>query len=88
MEGLAIAAVEFLDAQKPDLFSGENVTIEHLTTPEDFAKYGVMYTPGLVINEKLVSAGRIPSVLEIMPAIEEALAANRTPEQTHESRPA
>ena len=81
VEGLAIAAVEVLDAQKPELFAGEQVTIEHLTTREDFARYGVMYTPGLVINEKLVTAGRIPSVLEIMPAIEKALAANKATER-------
>jgi small redox-active disulfide protein 2 len=31
----------------------------------DILKYNVMSTPGLVINEKVVSSGRIPSVSEI-----------------------
>ena len=28
-------------------------------------KYGIMRTPGLVVNEKLVLAGRVPSLIEI-----------------------
>ena len=38
--------------------------------------YGVMSTPGLVINEKVVSYGRIPSPTEITGWLNEALAAN------------
>ena len=73
LEGLAIAAVEFLSDQKPDLFEGVEVTLQHLSDQSDFRKYHIMYTPGLVINEQLVSAGRIPSVLEIMAALEQHL---------------
>jgi small redox-active disulfide protein 2 len=35
---------------------------------EDIAKimgYGIMHTPGLVINEKVALSGRVPSVAEI-----------------------
>ena len=79
LEGLAIAAVEFLDNQKPELFEGVEVTLEHLTEQSDFRKYRIMYTPGLVINEQLISAGRIPSVLEVMAAIEQHLTTNGQP---------
>ena len=36
-------------------------------------KYPIMYTPGLVINEKLVSAGRIPTADEIKGWLVEAV---------------
>lgn len=39
--------------------------IEKLTEFKDILKYGVMKTPGLVINEKLQASGRVPSKKEI-----------------------
>ncbi len=36
-----------------------------VTDYAEMMQYNIMSTPGLVINEKLVSAGRIPSVAEI-----------------------
>lgn len=38
---------------------------EKVTDYAEIMKYPIMSTPGLVINEKLVSAGRIPSEEEI-----------------------
>jgi small redox-active disulfide protein 2 len=39
--------------------------IEKVTDYAEIMKYPIMSTPGLVINEKLVSAGRIPTEEEI-----------------------
>ncbi|MFC1996496.1 thioredoxin family protein [Chloroflexota bacterium] len=47
-----------------------------VTDPTKYADYGVMTTPGLVINDETVSSGRIPSVPEITTFITTALAAS------------
>ena len=39
--------------------------IEKVTDYAEIMKWPILSTPGLVINEKLVSAGRIPSEAEI-----------------------
>jgi small redox-active disulfide protein 2 len=44
-----------------------------VTDYPEIMKYNVMSTPGLVVNEKLVSAGRIPSEAEITTFITTAL---------------
>lgn len=40
--------------------------IEKVTDHAEMMKWNIMATPGLVINNKLVSAGRIPSEQEII----------------------
>ena len=40
-------------------------TIEKVTDYAEIMKWPILSTPGLVINDKLVSAGRIPSEKEI-----------------------
>ena len=45
---------------------GVEATIEHVTQRADIASYHILATPGLVINEKVVAAGRIPNVNEVM----------------------
>lgn len=45
-----------------------------VTDYADIMAYNVLSTPGLVINEKLVSAGRIPQESEVMSWVADALA--------------
>lgn len=53
---------------------GVEAEIIKVTDPMQYADYGVMATPGLVINEKTVSSGRIPSTAEITSFVTSALA--------------
>ncbi len=39
--------------------------VEKVTDYAEIMKYKILATPGLVINEKVVSAGRVPSEAEI-----------------------
>ncbi len=78
LEGLAVAAVQFLNFQKPELFENVEVSLEHLGTPDDFRRYGVLRTPGLVVNEKLAIAGRLPDVMEIIAVLERHLTGGET----------
>ena len=54
---------------------GVEAAIETTGDPVQYARYGLLYTPGLVVNEKLVSAGRVPTPAEIATLLANALAA-------------
>jgi small redox-active disulfide protein 2 len=45
---------------------GVEATIIKVTEVDEIMRYPILATPGLVINEKLVAAGRIPNPREIM----------------------
>ena len=45
-------------------------TVEKVEDIQQIMGYGIMRTPGLVINEKVVISGRIPSAKELVELIE------------------
>lgn len=45
--------------------TGLQADVEHVTDYVDIMKWNILSTPGLVINDKVVSTGRIPSEAEI-----------------------
>ena len=55
---------------------GLEAEIEHVTDRAEYPKYGLLFTPGLVIEGKLVSGGRIPSVADINGWLASAAAVN------------
>jgi small redox-active disulfide protein 2 len=54
------------NAQKALTQLGIQAKIEKVTEYPDIMKYQIMSTPGLVINEKVVCSGRIPSESEVV----------------------
>jgi small redox-active disulfide protein 2 len=52
---------------------GVEAEVLKVTTPAEIMKYPVLATPGLVINENLVCAGRIPEEAEVTTWLADAL---------------
>jgi small redox-active disulfide protein 2 len=52
---------------------GLEVNLSKVTDRETMSQYGLLATPGLVINEKLVCAGRIPEESEVMSWLADAM---------------
>lgn len=52
---------------------GIEAQIEKVTDYAEMMEYGLLTTPGLVVNEKLVAAGRIPNQAEISSWLADAL---------------
>jgi small redox-active disulfide protein 2 len=62
-------AVEELRVEKVDL----EVQVEKVTDMTRFLDYGVLTTPGLVVNKTLVSAGKVPALTQIKAWLIQAL---------------
>lgn len=45
---------------------GIEVTVKHVHDYQEYTTYGILFTPGLVIDGKLVSAGRVPTVKQLV----------------------
>ena len=49
---------------------GIDATVEKVTDYPDIMAYGIMSTPGLVVDEKVRVAGRVPSLDEVKAALQ------------------
>ena len=45
---------------------GLDATFEKVSDPGDIASYGIMRTPGLVVDEQVLLAGRVPTARQVM----------------------
>ena len=61
-------------ARKAATMMGLEAEFIKITDWPEIKKYPILSTPGLVINEKLVSGGRIPSEAEVTTWLADALA--------------
>jgi len=73
---VVVDTLEELEAETGD--DCPEVTLQHITDYGEFLKYDLFFTPGLVIDEQLVCAGRIPSKAEVKKWIASALAQKST----------
>jgi small redox-active disulfide protein 2 len=56
----------YAEAEKAIAASGVKVDLEKVENIVEIIQYGVMATPGLVVNEEVKASGRIPQSNEIV----------------------
>lgn len=73
--GVGCPRCKKLEAQVSDILTKNNIEaeIEKITEIDEMMEYGIMATPGLVINEKLKSSGITPKDEQILNWIKEEL---------------
>jgi small redox-active disulfide protein 2 len=64
----------YAEAEKAVAQSGQPAKLTKVESVDDILAYGILRTPGLVIDEKVVASGRIPEAAEIVILIMNALA--------------
>jgi small redox-active disulfide protein 2 len=64
----------FAETEKALAHSGRAATITKVEAMDDIIAHGILRTPGLVIDGKVVSSGRVPSAAEIETMIANAAA--------------
>jgi small redox-active disulfide protein 2 len=71
--GTGCAKCKLLEQRVRELSQKHQISaeIEKVTQLDDIMSYGVMMTPGLVINEKLVSTGKVPGESDILKWLKE-----------------
>ncbi len=72
VERVAAISLETLLREIPDL----EATLVHIEDWNEIGQYPILITPGLVVNEKLVCAGRVPKKEEVIQWYREALNQN------------
>lgn len=58
--------------------AGVAATVSKVTDYDEMLSYGILRTPGLVIDGKLVLSGRVPSVNEIVGLLTSAMTTKET----------
>jgi small redox-active disulfide protein 2 len=64
----------YQEAERAVAQAGVPATLSKVEAMEEIASYGILRTPGLVIDGKVVASGRIPLAPEIATMITTALA--------------
>ncbi len=64
----------YQEAENAVALAGQPATITKVEAMEDIMAYGILRTPGLVIDDKVVASGRIPTAAEIVTMIMNTLA--------------
>jgi small redox-active disulfide protein 2 len=57
---------------------GVEATFEKSGDTKEYARFGLLATPGLVVNDKLVSGGRVPAPSQIVTLLTNELAASES----------